>query len=854
MPIKSLELYLFERGLVGSYPIESLRNTTLGIDVNHYISRLLTSRKEQFLDAIGGFPTSLKLYLESDLKIFQEFNISPVFVFDGSLTQNQLEASGYLTACSREVAAASTASVSNDLVNGGPGSQNQAIRTDKELIFMQRHRAWTQWSNLMTSSQNSYIDQPIQPHEPFRSNAMMECRDFYSDLIAYFIKHDVVYQVAPFAAWAQLSYLLENNYIDAIYGPTDCLLLKNVDKFILGMEFPNKDFRFIGKSRVLREFHCSHEEFIDIAMAVGNDLQPMTLPPLQIYPANKLFEIALDMVINTGTNFYAYQLANAASEVGSSCVERYQRGISSLKYMPVLLDTGVVDIYVQDSTKNEKQHSPTSAENVTPATSVSGAKAQEPSSPASKEATTTTTTTTEISTTGEANTGEAGRRQSEEDLQSPNVTPIPNDIHDVIGQRLPNEYYFYKSIGLSTGKLFDAITTGVYPEEPPLDGGSSNSYRELIAKTVEEFKNKELNLLTQPINRYFQMKTIKQMKWFSPNNPATLVNRTSPSFFDRLNHLVVRTDDLDKTFSLAEFVSVINASEDLSSDFISKNVLFPNSVPPEKKLNSAFDLLATAFLRTLVQLGFFNYDKEKATLQPTVWGSVFLKFNELNINPEFYERFFILLMFLKLRVLGLSEETKPSVRSALSDHTLRSYPQESLYILVLTRLLTLYQLEQKPANYHGPIDKKTLIFREHLDFVRENLNDMYESMVISSLTSNEFNRLSLDNFAWQQKIVLNMVFKLSLPNTIMAMMWEFLLQKYLHNGNAKNDAIALVTTEFNTYKSLVNLNEKLEQSIEYLEQASRLLTALANSKLIERNDADLFKNAVEFAKSAILEK
>lgn len=83
MAIKSLESFLFERGLVGSYAIEALNNCTLGIDVNHYVSRLLTNKREQYLDAIGGFPTSLKMYLESDLKIFKDFNITPIFVFNG---------------------------------------------------------------------------------------------------------------------------------------------------------------------------------------------------------------------------------------------------------------------------------------------------------------------------------------------------------------------------------------------------------------------------------------------------------------------------------------------------------------------------------------------------------------------------------------------------------------------------------------------------------------------------------------------------------------------------------------------------------------------------------------------------
>lgn len=813
MPIKSLELYLFERGLVGSYPIEALKNTTLGIDVSHYISRLLTSKKEQFLDAIGGFPTSLKMYLESDLKIFQEFNITPIFVFDGSLTQNQLQASGYFTASANETLASSSSSANpTELGSSTASSGNQTTKTNKEAILFQRHKAWTQWNNLMTSNQNSYIDQPTQPHEPFRYNATIDPKRYQSDLIAYFIEREITYQIAPFTSWSQLAYLLSNQYIDSIYGPTDCLLLNDIDKFILGMEFPNKDFRFIDKSRVLKELQCSHDEFIDISMTVGNELQPITLPPLQIYPHNKVFEIALEMVLSTGTSFYAYQLSSQVDEATASYIDYYQRGVSSLKYMPVIQDTGKVDLFINDINAINNNSRPASGS----------------TSPEKYE-----------------------NKSDGDEKKNAIKLPIPNDVHDFITQRLPNEYYFYKSLGLATGKLFDSITTGVYPEEAPLDGGSSDSYRELIVKSVNEFKNKELNLLTQPINRYFQMKQIKEVKWFSPDNKTTLLNRTTPSIFDKLNHLVVKTGDSERNFTISNFIKLITDSSDISKDFISVDVLFPNSVPAEKKLNTSFDLLSTGLLRALVQLEFFEYDFDKKLLKPTIWGSSFLKFNELEISAEFQEKILILLVFFKLDVLSLSDEIKPTVHSALSDHTLRSYPQESTYIVLLTRMLTLYQVEQKPTNYHGPIDKKTLIFREHLDFVRENMNDLFESIVVSSLTANEFNKLVFDNFEWQQKIVAYMPFKLSLPNTLMAMMWEFFLQKYLHNGNAKSDALTLVATEFSTYKSITKLDEQFDKSLEYLEQCYKLLQELAKSKLIKNNDATLFKESVEFAKSAI---
>ncbi|EDO19466.1 hypothetical protein Kpol_1002p116, partial [Vanderwaltozyma polyspora DSM 70294] len=452
MPIKSLELFLFERGLVGSYPIEALKNAALGIDVNHYLSRLLTNKREQYLDAIGGFPTSLKMYLESDLKIFKEYKITPIFVFQGSLVSNQIDDELGLIQKN-----------SNSTTPQGTAATSPNRRSNRDLTLQQRNRAWTQWQNLMKSNESSYIDQPVQPQEPFRYNTVIDTKRFQADLINYFIENGITYQVAPFSSWIQLSYLLDNNYIDAIYGPTDCLMLTKIEKFIIGMEFPNKEFRFVDRARVLKDLDISHEEFVDIAMAVGNDLQPITLPPLQIYPTAKVFEVALDMVFASAANFYAFQSSNPMDKDSPKYAELYQKGYSALRYMPVLTESGRVELYVEDEV-HSKDDTKNSNKNI------------------SDEKSNNTNKSASVTTNGKNSTQGIATR------------PIPNDVHDFICQRLPHEYYFYQSIGLIGSKLYQTITSGSYIEESPLDGGASNSYRELIKKSVSIFKNKEIGL------------------------------------------------------------------------------------------------------------------------------------------------------------------------------------------------------------------------------------------------------------------------------------------------------------------------------------------------------------------------
>ncbi|SCU97378.1 LAMI_0F09846g1_1 [Lachancea mirantina] len=801
MPVKSLESYLFERGLVGTCPIEALKNATVGIDVNHYVSRVLTPKREQYLDAIGGFPTSLKTYLESDLLVFKEYNITPIFVFSGSSVANQLEADEYYTAAAE--AAEAAASAANVPSNASLGSAMSSTKTTKESILAQRNRGWTQWNNLLWNAQSSYIDLPSRPPEVFRYNIPLEASRFKDDLIQFFISRNIYYQVAPYSSWSQLAYLLQKKYIDVIYGPTDVLMLDVVDKFIIGMEFPNKEFRFIERHRILSELKCSSEEFIDICMAVGNDLQPFSLPPLQLYPPQQLFEMALEMVINSGTDFYAHQLLNPLKMGDSTPVKRYQKGVSALNFMPVLKENGRVELFSENEMIDESGKEPSNSSMSSP-----------PSS-------------------GSSDT-------------------IPNDLHDVLAQRLPHEYYFYKSVGIIGNALLDAITTGVYPEEPPLDGGISASYRQLVNQSVEMFKNQGINLLTQPINRYYQIKPIKQVNWFAPEDSITLTNRMAPSTFDKVNHLVIKTDDFTKNFSLFEFIQHLNGLENLET-LVSDKILFADSVPAGERLRAPFDLLATNLLRLLTMLEFFEYDTSAKKLKTTPYGRIFLQLCDLGVKHEHLETMLTFLVFSKMGVLRLSDDSQSATPSALSKATLQSYPTESAYILVLARALTLFKLDQKPSNYHGPIDKKTLVFSDLLDYVRKNTNELFEAVVVSSLAAGEFDRLSLDNLAWQKDLVALMPFKASAPSTVAAMMWEFYLQKYLHNGSSKPDAMALVVTIFNTYKSIPNLDEEFSRSLSYLESFVSVLEQMAKEKLLDADDYDLFKTAYTFAKNSYTE-
>jgi hypothetical protein len=105
------------------------------------------------------------------------------------------------------------------------------------------------------------------------------------------------------------------------------------------------------------------------------------------------------------------------------------------------------------------------------------------------------------------------------------IEHAPGDLHDVIGQRLPDEIYFYLSKGVISPKVLNWRTTGRIVELPPVDGGESDDYRRLIREQLTPIRTTTLSLLSFSLNRYFQHKDIKLRCWFDPDNEMSISMR-----------------------------------------------------------------------------------------------------------------------------------------------------------------------------------------------------------------------------------------------------------------------------------------------------------------------------------------
>lgn len=700
-----------------------MKNTRLGIDANHYLSRLVGFKKEQFLDAIGGFPYSLKAYIESDLQIFKEYNITPVFVFSGNDTLDQYN-----------------------------------FKSSRDATPAEKHRnnSWHKYSLL--SDQQSPSAFPLPALDTFKEyHTAFRPDQIFSELIDYLREKGIEFIRAPYLSWVQLSYLYETDFIDAVYGPTETLLLPSIDKFILGMEFQTQEFRFVDSLKVLKDFNINQQQLLDIAVSVGCDLQPVTLPLYQNYPVSAVFGFALD-IVNTGGNIYASVLALNSEDV----ISKFQRGILSMQYMPVLKTNGRVEIHNFDESNGSKEAQP------------------------------------------------------------------PTDLHDIIGQRLPHEFYFYESIGLIQPKILESIVYGSYVEKPPLDGGQTSQYRTLVNTTINDFKNKELNLLTQNMARYYQVKKITFKRYF--DSEVQLENRVASPIFSRINDITVRSDIKDFTLN-----SLLNS--------LQKEGLFGKpahkATDEEDKLQTNYEAISTSLIRALHLLGFLKV--KGLDFEPLKWTNILFKLKDL--DPQFQEEYLSLLIFLKSDAFELQEEFSGA---NLPGGSKTADKENRKIINLISRLGIFIRTEHKNQSYAGPVSKGLLAFRSSLDLVRRNIRELLECTLVSSLSNNEISKINKTREDWRS-LVSQIPFKTTTPSTTLGIVYQTFLDQHFSGielGQSKKSTLEYFDNQGNT---LANLPKDFDNGFKFVIEATKLAKLLRDDELISEKAYDTFVKAQKLA-------
>lgn len=91
---------------------------------------------------------------------------------------------------------------------------------------------------------------------------------------------------------------------------------------------------------------------------------------------------------------------------------------------------------------------------------------------------------------------------------------LPNDSHAFIGQRLPEEVYYYLSRGLINSRILNWRASSEIIEAPPVDGGVSPHYQNLVSTKLTPLRTTAINLLSSSLHNWYQHKDLDLKCWF----------------------------------------------------------------------------------------------------------------------------------------------------------------------------------------------------------------------------------------------------------------------------------------------------------------------------------------------------
>ncbi|BFZ54113.1 hypothetical protein PYCC9005_001145 [Savitreella phatthalungensis] len=289
MPAISLDHLVRERAT--NAQLDVLTGSVLGIDVDHYLRRLVSRSRSPLFTPWGGVGQALFKLVSEDLAVLKRADIEPFFVFSGRYTASN------------------------------PAARTQAL---SQIERKRSEDTISQFSNLTTP------------------------QDLAPSLLQYLRRHGYGFIVAPYFSGAQLTYMLNTTqHVDAIFTSADTLVL-GADRVIIDIHFNAGRITFVDKNVVLgaQLGGISEDQFLDAYLFAGNQHLPIVPileqnPPAEFSPFR--FRAAADVVRQNRTGYQALH-NNPMLDKRPQYMQQWQRARALLRHHPFLNKDGNLEL------------------------------------------------------------------------------------------------------------------------------------------------------------------------------------------------------------------------------------------------------------------------------------------------------------------------------------------------------------------------------------------------------------------------------------------------------------------------------------------------------------------------------
>ncbi|KAL8683777.1 MAG: hypothetical protein Q9186_000263 [Xanthomendoza sp. 1 TL-2023] len=324
----------------------------------------------------------------------------------------------------------------------------------------------------------------------------------------------------------------------------------------------------------------------------------------------------------------------------------------------------------------------------------------------------------------------------EGDIDTLDKDNAPSDLHDCIGQRLPEELNMYLSHGMIRPRVLDWLASGTVLIPAPYDGGDSKVYQHLVQQQLEPIRRQTLSLLADSLNRYYQRKEITTRYWFDPSAEFKVnIKDLLPSPKGSLGSWNVKEDAMaNRRQTLASLDlplgSLSFALRSLQDVDFAAATITPRT-KDQRVLESKDEVCANAVWRFLQLRGYVDRQH-----QLTVWGKVLDGMLSMTVFNAEQER----AAFLAVELLRFGLLSADTMFSAYSGAPSRSNEIDKRNCMLVSRVASLGRSIQQPRGYSGPLSRHLLAYHSIKSAVQGSMRDMLEMCMVTMFLEGCVNR------------------------------------------------------------------------------------------------------------------
>ena len=298
----------------------------------------------------------------------------------------------------------------------------------------------------------------------------------------------------------------------------------------------------------------------------------------------------------------------------------------------------------------------------------------------------------------------------------------PSDLHEIIGQRLPDELYYYLSVAAIGPRVLNQLTSAHVYDQCPADGGESEAYKILVSEKLRDSRTTTLALLAWNLHRAYQHRKVQFSTWSSQGRQSEVSLNEVSDPRPIVHQWKVPESSFPPGVDLEQSVigSAVRALHEPS--FVAK------TKGNKARLQQTSELKMNAVWRFLHLRGYIDNEHRL-----TAWGKVLLAMVEASSSASEQEEGLLLAAELLRLDLLSSENMFPSYNGA----PMHGSEKDKANTLLLARIACLGKLRHKSIGFTGPLSRHLLGYSSIVDAVRMSLRDLLETCLITMLLSGD---------------------------------------------------------------------------------------------------------------------